>query len=213
MVLNLIIVRFMVCLCINWVVFHLLADEEQNDLQKEAETGNPTCQFELATKYFDQKKYDLALQWFQRAADQGFAPAQYKLGVCFLKGYGTNPDPYIAAELFKKAAEKNYPDAQYALGVVLLYGNQDQKNPKEAITWLEKTASNGHVPAESRLGECYLHGLGVEKNPQLAVKFLTQASEQGDRSAQENLGTSYMLGNGVPQDYTCLLYTSPSPRD
>ena len=46
-----------------------------------------------------------------------------------------------------------------------------------------------------------------------AEKWYRKAAEQGFARAQDNLGWMYYKGYGVQQNYDCLLYTSPSPRD
>ena len=54
-------------------------------------------------------------QRFLRAAELGFAPAQYNVGVCFLNGDGVAKDRTRALEWIRKAAHQGNPEALSAL--------------------------------------------------------------------------------------------------
>ena len=54
-------------------------------------------------------------------AEQGFASAQFSLGLSYYKGTGVAQDAEQAVEWFRKAAEQGDDVAQYNLGV--LYRN------------------------------------------------------------------------------------------
>ena len=94
-----------------------------------------------------------------KAAEQGNADAQYKLGKCYYDGDGVAQDHIEAVKRFKKAAEKGYADAQCALVACCYVGDGVEQDHAESAKWLEKAAE---------------HYLGVE-----AVKWLEKAAEQG----------------------------------
>ncbi len=50
------------------------------------------------------------------ASNQGFANAQYNLGIAYLKGYGVEKDQKKAVELLTLASMQNHAVAQYILG-------------------------------------------------------------------------------------------------
>jgi TPR repeat protein len=50
--------------------------------------------------------------WCSKAADQGFAPAQYTLGICYTEGIGVSKDPVTALEWFYRAAQNGHPEAR-----------------------------------------------------------------------------------------------------
>jgi uncharacterized protein len=58
-----------------------------------------------------------AAKWYRKAADQGFALAQYNLGVMFDKGRGVFQDYAEALKWCRKAAHQNLSEAQYNLGI------------------------------------------------------------------------------------------------
>jgi TPR repeat protein len=61
------------------------------------------------------QNYPEAAKWFRKAAEQGYANAQYALGVCYYIGYGVTPNKAVAIKWFKKAAQQGLADAQKAL--------------------------------------------------------------------------------------------------
>lgn len=75
-----------------------------------AEQGDPSVQHDLAGMfYFAQgieRNYTEAAKWYQRAADQGFSPAQRMLGKMYENGHGVDKDIYTAIMWFKKAGAK-----------------------------------------------------------------------------------------------------------
>ena len=50
-----------------------------------------------------------ALQWYQRAAESGYALAQYSLASMYQSGEGT-PQDYVQAHKWYSLAAKNFPD-------------------------------------------------------------------------------------------------------
>ena len=56
-----------------------------------------------------------AAEWYRKAADQGDADAQYKLGVFYENGYGVTQDKEQAMQWYKKAAEQGNESAKNAI--------------------------------------------------------------------------------------------------
>ncbi len=48
--------------------------------------------------------HKMAANWYQKAADQGIAPAQINLGVLYANGYGVKADKVFAYILWRLAA-------------------------------------------------------------------------------------------------------------
>ena len=57
-----------------------------------------------------------SIYWLTKAAEQGYAKAQYTLGVHYYEGSGVDVDKAQAFDWFTKAAEQGYAEAQYRLG-------------------------------------------------------------------------------------------------
>jgi TPR repeat protein len=78
-------------------------------VQLAASQGNAWAQSDLADFYFDglviDADYRLAAFWYQKAAEQGYAPAQTNLGVLYMTGYeGVPPNRAVAVHWFNEAA-------------------------------------------------------------------------------------------------------------
>ena len=62
--------------------------------------------------------YIKAVEWYQRAAEQGYAAAQYHLGVMYDNGQGVKQDYIKAVEWYQKAAEQGHAEAQFNLDLL-----------------------------------------------------------------------------------------------
>jgi TPR repeat protein len=52
-----------------------------------------------------------AVEWYRKAAEQGFAEAQYDLGVRCILGIGTAKDESAGLEWYRKAAAQGWQEA------------------------------------------------------------------------------------------------------
>ena len=81
-----------------------------------AESGDPEAQYRLGTIYEYGKLLPLDMQkaafWFQKSADQGYAPAEY-----FLCGQRAGSDNLEHERCLWRGAESGVPEAQLWLGV------------------------------------------------------------------------------------------------
>ena len=136
----------------------------------------------------------------KKAAEQGYAKAQFGLGICYDFGKGVEKNPTEAVKWYRKAAEQGYAQAQCNLGGCYANGNGVEKNLNEAVKWYRKAAEQGDAKAQYNLGTCYDFGNGVEKNLNEAVKWYRKAAEQGYALAQYNLGVCYYKGTGMIQN-------------
>ena len=92
---------------------------------------------------FENHLYTEAASWYEKAAEQGHAVAQYSLGVCYEYGYGVSQDYNQAVYWCEKAAEQGDADAQYNLGVCYAHGDGVSKDIKKAKYWWKKAAAQG----------------------------------------------------------------------
>ena len=63
-----------------------------------------------------------AVFWYRKAAEQGYADAQYNLGFCYCEGEGVSQDYTQAVYWLRKAAEQGNADAQFLLEGCYCYG-------------------------------------------------------------------------------------------
>lgn len=102
---------------------------------------------DLGVVYFRQHQFGEAFRCFQRAAEQGFATAEFCLAVCHFNGHGTRPDDAAALAWLRKAAAKGDANAEFTLGLAYRLGRGLTEDEKEAAQWLERAAGHGHHQA------------------------------------------------------------------
>ena len=88
-----------------------------------------------------------------RAANLGFAKAQYALGKAYRDGVGVTPDPAAAAHWFERAAEQGHAPAQRNIGLRYASGAGVARDPMRAAVWLTLAEQQGATGGEPALHE------------------------------------------------------------
>ncbi len=113
------------------------------ELVTKAAAGNVEAQDELGSMYAYGEgvasDYAEAVKWFHKAAEQGYARAQFNLGL-MLHGAGSVVQ---AVKWWRKAAEQGNANAQGSLGLMYYNGNGVPQNYVEAVKWYRKAAEEG----------------------------------------------------------------------
>lgn len=130
-------------------------------LEPLARAGNPLAQSRLALLYYHghgvRESDTLALQWFERAARQGLADAQFHLGNMYAYGLAELPpdadSARLAAQWYFEAARQGHADAQYSLGILFLTGSGVVQDANVARKWIARAAEQGHADAAAYLRE------------------------------------------------------------
>lgn len=156
-----------------------------------AEAGSVDAQDALAELYqMGQHGYPRDVQqavlWATRAAEQGQASAQSRLGRLLLAGEGVSRDPVAGIRWVQLAAEQGYPSAEYTMGVSCQYGDTPGGD-EEAARWFLKAAESGVAAAQYEIGLAYVNGDGVERDRVAGNLWLGQAAAQGNVEAVEAL--------------------------
>ena len=99
-----------------------------------------------------------AIKWYRLSAEQGYADAQYNLGVSYRDGLGV-PQDY----------------------------QEDTEDHKETEKWMRLSAEQKNAEAQCMLGDMYLKGMGVKEVYAEAIKLWKLAAEQEHERAQFNL--------------------------
>ena len=92
--------------------------------------------------------YATALKLYRPLADQGYAEAQFMLGLMYHGGQGVPQDYAQAVSWFRKAADQGYAYAQYGLGVMYYYGQGVPQDYIQEHMWLNLAASHQTDPTE-----------------------------------------------------------------
>jgi TPR repeat protein len=185
-----------------------------------AEQGNAAAQKGLGTLYeygsAVPKDEAEAAVWYGKAAAQGDADGEFRLGLLYLRGAGGLPqDVPRALDLLKQAAAQGNTLSAYQLATIYWDGAVGvAKDGDQAIAWYRKAAALDEPLAESQLALAYQYGRNVPKDPTLAYFWWRRAeehwrrrAEQGDAVAQLALAQLYERGEGtITDDKSTALY-------
>ena len=130
--------------------------------------------------------YKEAYKLCSLAAKQGYAIAQYNLGVMYDNGEGVTQDYKQAVKWYKLAAEQGDADAQNNLGLMYDEGKGVTQDYKQAVKWYKLSAEQGHASAQNNLGVLYSNGQGVTQDNVYAHIWLNIASSNGNFKATGN---------------------------
>jgi TPR repeat protein len=178
------------------------------ELTQAANDGIPEAQYVLGLLYQNglgcQSDKDKAVKWYSRAAEQGFAAAQYSLGALLYdahtltdgtfeelivdlkksirtKEWGGNPA--AAFRLFLIAAKKDFWPAQDAVAGAYELGYGTPDNSRRAFLWAKKAADAGYIRAAMRIASMFDEGRGTAVDGRQALHYYKQAANQGDSLA------------------------------
>jgi tetratricopeptide (TPR) repeat protein len=99
-----------------------------------------------------------AVEWYEKAAEQGHADSQLALGYLYSTGEGVKKDMKTAKKWFESAAEQEDVDAMLELGKIY----EAERDYSRAFEYYETPAYEGYTYAQFRLGTLYVEGkLGV----------------------------------------------------
>jgi len=151
----------------------------------QAEAGDAAAQFDLAVRYAEggagPRNYELAAQWYEKAAQQGLAVAEYRLGSLYEKGHGVGKDMQRAKDLYQRAAEKGNTRAMHNLGVLAAEGGKP--NYTSAALWFGKAAEYGIRDSQYNLAVLLARGLGLPKDLVKSYTWFAIVAAAGDADA------------------------------
>ena len=127
--------------------------------------------------------YATALNEWKPIAEQGYAFAQYNLGIMYEYGNGVAKDYAEAVKWYRLSAEQGYAIGQYSLGLMYSDGYGVLKDKAEAVKWWRLSAEQGYVYAQGMLGIMHELGEGVLKDNIIAHMWYNIASGNGHKSA------------------------------
>jgi TPR repeat protein/DNA-directed RNA polymerase subunit RPC12/RpoP len=201
--------KVFIVICI-FIVIGLLFGDNENINSPKAEDAETQYQRGYQFAHGEKRDYAAAIRWYNKAAEQGYTPAEYELGEIYMFEYDFM-DTQKGLEFYQKAADKNYAPAQSSLGAVYEIGyNNIPQNYKKAIEWYQKAADNNDLFALSALGDIYYEGKNVPKNYKKAFELYYKVAVSDNISeewrgymtvAQYKLGEIFYKGYGVPKDF------------
>lgn len=171
-----------------------------------AESGDKRFQNLLGIWYSEgigtEQNTQLAIEWYQKSAEQKYSSALFNLGGVYYNGEGgVKKDEKLAVTFLKKAVKLQDPEACYGMATLYESGKLMEKDEKKALNLFFKSAKLGHDRAQERLGEIFKNGeLGMEESPKESFNWFLKAAEQDRASAQFYIGYFYANGYGVNKD-------------
>lgn len=177
-------------------------DEAVETLLQAAEMGDAESAYLAAKTCADYDSLLLeeaeCISWFTKAAEGGYALAQYQLGEYYIfGGCGLPEDEEQAFYWYAKAAEQGMAPAMRGLGTVYSGRGETQ----EAALWYARAYEAGDKEAMYELGILYRYAEdGGTHNAERAITALTAAADAGNGQAMYELGDMYEHGDGVGQD-------------
>ena len=171
-------------------------------LIKKTENGDVHAPNELGVAYEYgekglQKNKEEAFHWFMQAVKQGFALAQYNVGIYY---HSVQQNYEEAFKWYKKAARKGHNGAIYNLGVMYHEGLWVKKNSRVAFRYFLKAAQSGCVDAQNAMGFSYFNKWGVKQDYAKAFEWCLLAAKGGMAASQSKLGQMYEKGYGVEKN-------------
>lgn len=169
-------------------------------IRTKAEKGDSLAQYWLGYAYqignvsdAGEEDYRNAIDWFQKAGDNGCLLGYCDAAECYKHLYGAKSKR--AFELYKLASDKGNPRAQYEFSKYYFQGLGVPQSYEEELKLLIKAAEGGHKIAEYQIAEHYEMGFGTELNIKEAIKWYIKIG------ADYKLGCFYRDGVGVDRNY------------
>jgi len=157
-------------------------------LREAATNGDPSAQYEIGQRYANganglPQDNEQAAYWLNRAAEQGLAPAQYRLGTMFEKGIGVPENPTKARTWYERASAQGNVKAMHNLAVMQAEGAGGPQDFAGAARSFDAAALHGLADSQYNLAILHERGLGVERDLAEAYKWFSIASANGDADA------------------------------
>lgn len=172
---------------------------------EEAKKGNARAMLSLGNCYEHgigtQRDFIKALEWYEKAADEGLPEGWYNLGVSYEVGMGNPGDMKKAIRAYEKAADKDLVPAHLKLSSFYFSGTGVKKDIKKGMKHLTAAAGKGNPEASNSLGVIYMQGMFDQPKDEIkAYEYFLQAADAGHLEAIKNIAVIYKDGYGRNKD-------------
>ncbi|KAF9295978.1 hypothetical protein BGZ88_001000 [Linnemannia elongata] len=157
-----------------------------------AKTSTDTTTNAATNARGDDLDYAEAMTWYQKAAEQGHATAQYNIGSLYHQGLGMSQDYAEAMTWFRKAAEQGDATAQYYyIGIMYEIGLGVTKDTSKALGWYKTAAEQGDSDAENAVDKLERKGYNVNaKDMSLIPIRAREEDSDGDEDSGDKRSVS-----------------------
>jgi len=151
-----------------------------------------------------EKRFALAREWYEKAADKGDGYAMGALAILVDAGVGGPRDPARAAQLRSGVAGRT--DAEFAKKAtgdpasLAMTAAWQSGHYQDALKNARELAEKGNAAAQVVIGRSYYTGVGSRQSYAEALPWFQKAAAQKNGDALFFLGLMYEWGHGVRQD-------------
>ena len=165
-------------------------------LRELAEAGDAEAQTELGERYEDGRglvqDYDVAVSWFRRAAEQGYAPGQGCPWLHVRERSRGSRDDAEAVRWHRRAAEQDNARAQNNLGVSYRNGLGVVQDYGEAARWFRRAAEQGHAGGQNNSADV---SLMFHRTSNDRWRSPVLAAEAASRTASTRFASASFIGS------------------
>ncbi|OGT05857.1 MAG: hypothetical protein A2103_03785 [Gammaproteobacteria bacterium GWF2_41_13] len=203
-----------------------------------ANAGNSEAQLKLGEVYLQamqankitptDENLNNIYSWFKKPATEGFAKAQFHLGMYY---FGIANRANACEETMEALPKVPKEQRRVIIGAIQSVFNSsthyDLYNPQDiaticlnqkaknlilayyydnAFNWFLKAANQNDSDAQVNLAMMYSNGVGVDQDNAKAVRWFVRAADLGNDDAESNLGAMYASGRYFTQNYNMAFY-------
>lgn len=148
-----------------------------SELLKEDNEGSFTQYLMGLRKYYVDKDYAEAINYFNKVNKAKNPEGMTMLGICYANKEYAKRNLKKAIKTITKASERSNV-ANYYLSTMYETGTGVDKDDKKAVELLQKAADRGIAYAQCKLGDRYMTGTGVSKDMNKAALLYLEAEAQ-----------------------------------
>lgn len=149
-------------------------------LTKAVLKGSVEAMYQIASLYDNAQSYgqdddiEMAEVWYAKAAENGHANAQYRLGILLLSGDVSLLDKITGPVLIYKAAKNGHQAAEYEMGEAFI-----QYNKKLSVDLFYSAAQKGHFMSQFKMAQIFHKGVVKTKDYDQAFYWYTKVAQIG----------------------------------
>ena len=155
------------------------------------EPDNPDCSKAIASHYAMgqgvNQNYEIAMRYYQKAANQHDAEALFILGAMYYVGHGTRRNDKRAVDYFTRALEQGNTRSLYYLGKLYLCGKGIRADEEKSLSYIKQGIEIEDAWCYVSMADCYTNGIGVEQDFDKAAEWLDKAEALMEGNDDEDL--------------------------
>jgi len=161
---------------------------------------------QYANGFGTDSNFNAALNWFTKAAANGYGKAYVNAGMLFKHRNADSTDFVKACSYFDSALAINDTSALFAKGYMLYKGFGCTQDYGNALTLFLQGAAAGRADCNYFAGLCFKNGYGIAVDTATANKYILTAAKKGYRQAVIEL----KFGNSENQEQSNMEFSSLS---